>query len=165
MGYRRKAFRLYGRECNRCNSDGPYEVHHKDRDNRNHDADNLEVLCLECHRIEHKSEFNVDHVHNRWTEQEIEVLRSNYPGNGATLDGLPRRSKNAIHQKAAELSLTTPRREWEGWELDLLEELYPIHGTRIGEIDRTRQAIGQKARELGLHFDPRLSKTVVRPIR
>jgi 5-methylcytosine-specific restriction endonuclease McrA len=54
--YRDKAFRLYGRACQRCGSGRHITVHHKDRDRRNSTDDNLEVLCRSCHMKEHHDE-------------------------------------------------------------------------------------------------------------
>jgi hypothetical protein len=45
--------------CNRCHFDdepGILVVHHKDRDRQNNKMDNLEVLCPNCHAIEHLEE-------------------------------------------------------------------------------------------------------------
>lgn len=54
--YRRKAFSVKPKKCERC----PYDeheaaiiVHHKDRNRMNDDISNLEVLCCNCHAIEH----------------------------------------------------------------------------------------------------------------
>jgi hypothetical protein len=61
--YRRKVFSTLGRpkKCERCGYDqheAAIIVHHKDR-NRMNDADeNLEVLCCNCHAIEHWSDQN-----------------------------------------------------------------------------------------------------------
>ena len=55
--YRSTAFEAHGRLCNRCN-ESDYDVlivHHIDRDRDNNDANNLEVLCANCHMREHKS--------------------------------------------------------------------------------------------------------------
>lgn len=42
--------------CNRCNYNTELlilGVHHRDRDRNNNDIDNLEVLCPNCHSLEH----------------------------------------------------------------------------------------------------------------
>jgi 5-methylcytosine-specific restriction endonuclease McrA len=47
--------------CNRCGFDAHPEiltVHHKDRDRSNNLTDNLEVLCPNCHALEHYAEGN-----------------------------------------------------------------------------------------------------------
>jgi hypothetical protein len=55
-GYRRVAFSYYPHKCNRC---GYFEieeilrVHHIDRNRKNGDINNLEILCPNCHEIEH----------------------------------------------------------------------------------------------------------------
>lgn len=57
QNYRKKAFRFYGKRCNRCGSEERIEVHHKDRDRKNNDLNNLEVLCKSCHVSEHLEEL------------------------------------------------------------------------------------------------------------
>lgn len=54
---RRIPFKLQGKErkCERCGAtDVRIEVHHIDKDWRNNNPDNLQVLCSQCHR----------HIHN-----------------------------------------------------------------------------------------------------
>ncbi len=44
------------KKCNRCNFNDPIQilgVHHIDRNRHNNDLSNLEVLCPNCHSIEH----------------------------------------------------------------------------------------------------------------
>lgn len=55
--YRDKAFKIYKPLCNRCGFDNilALEVHHKDRDRSNNDLSNLEIVCANCHTIDHKS--------------------------------------------------------------------------------------------------------------
>jgi len=53
--YRDIAFRNLPHVCNRC---GFFEypilqVHHIDRDRKNNDLSNLEILCPNCHEVEH----------------------------------------------------------------------------------------------------------------
>lgn len=55
-GYRLKALKEYGEVCNRCGYDeniAALVIHHKDRNRDNPSIDNLEVLCANCHAIEH----------------------------------------------------------------------------------------------------------------
>lgn len=55
--YRSIAYRKYRRICNRCGyKDHPeiLQVHHKDRNRNNNKVENLEILCPNCHQIEHK---------------------------------------------------------------------------------------------------------------
>jgi 5-methylcytosine-specific restriction endonuclease McrA len=43
--------------CNRCGYSAMPEildVHHRDRDRTNNEPENLEVLCPNCHAIEHR---------------------------------------------------------------------------------------------------------------
>ena len=49
---RKHAREHYNNKCNRCGYDKIPEilqVHHRDRDSRNHDISNLELLCPNCH--------------------------------------------------------------------------------------------------------------------
>jgi hypothetical protein len=54
--YRRKVFATRPKKCERCgfdNHEAAIIVHHKDRNRENDDDHNLEVLCCNCHAIEH----------------------------------------------------------------------------------------------------------------
>jgi hypothetical protein len=53
--YRSLAFRKYPPVCNRCRLDDRriLVVHHKDRDRSNNAEDNLEILCPNCHAVDH----------------------------------------------------------------------------------------------------------------
>jgi len=55
--YRSHCFKVHNLEkiCTRCGFDNPLAicVHHKDRNRNNNNIDNLEVLCYNCHAIEH----------------------------------------------------------------------------------------------------------------
>ena len=56
--YREVAFRNLPRKCGRCGfNEHPkiLQVHHKDRDKKNFQISNLEVICPNCHSLEHKS--------------------------------------------------------------------------------------------------------------
>lgn len=55
--YREIAFRHYPKICNRCGFDKIVVVHHKDRNRSNNHIDNLEVLCPNCHALEHALEL------------------------------------------------------------------------------------------------------------
>ncbi|MBS4195317.1 HNH endonuclease [Lederbergia citri] len=57
--YRDKAFKVYGEVCNRCEGTTNLEVHHKDRNRKNNDINNLEVLCKICHVNEHLDELRL----------------------------------------------------------------------------------------------------------
>ncbi len=54
--YRTVAFSNLVSECNRCGFSDirALEVHHIDRDRSNNKLNNLEILCANCHSIEHK---------------------------------------------------------------------------------------------------------------
>jgi 5-methylcytosine-specific restriction endonuclease McrA len=54
--YREVAFRHHPSKCNRCGYDehvGILKVHHRNRDRSNSDPENLEILCPNCHDLEH----------------------------------------------------------------------------------------------------------------
>ncbi len=49
--------------CERCSKSRPAElVHHKDRNSKNNEWENLESLCQSCHEIEHKDERFVNKI-------------------------------------------------------------------------------------------------------
>ena len=54
-GYRKLAWSNLPHKCNRCPIDN-YKiliVHHKDKNRGNNKLNNLEILCLNCHTLEH----------------------------------------------------------------------------------------------------------------
>lgn len=54
--YRAKALKEFGAVCNRCGykeNIAAITVHHKDNNRMNNSIKNLEVLCANCHCIEH----------------------------------------------------------------------------------------------------------------
>lgn len=55
--YRKIALEFYGARCEHCGFDSnikALDVHHKDRNRCNNNIDNLQVLCCNCHAIEHR---------------------------------------------------------------------------------------------------------------
>lgn len=54
--YRKKALDYYDKVCVRCgySNELALEVHHKNKNRLDNSIDNLEVLCCNCHTIEHK---------------------------------------------------------------------------------------------------------------
>ena len=69
-GYRVIAFRNYPKRCNRCGYDqcvGILRVHHKDRNRKNNNKDNLEVLCPNCHEVEHY--MSNDGIYTGWKKK------------------------------------------------------------------------------------------------
>lgn len=74
--YRNIAFRYKDCKCERCDFDNPLAivVHHKDRDRTNNIIDNLEVLCCNCHSIEHKTNKLFEQRDSKlinWPDKEI----------------------------------------------------------------------------------------------
>lgn len=56
FSYRQIAYRNHPRICNRCGYQeevGILKVHHRDRDHDNNIPINLEILCPNCHELEH----------------------------------------------------------------------------------------------------------------
>ena len=45
-------------KCERCGSSKKIQVHHVDRNPHNNSLDNLEILCLSCHKAEHPERLN-----------------------------------------------------------------------------------------------------------
>ena len=58
--YRIKAFKTKPKECERCGFNkylSILQVHHKDHNRENNHISNLEVLCPNCHMIEHIEKY------------------------------------------------------------------------------------------------------------
>jgi hypothetical protein len=51
--YREFTLKNLPNACNRCGYDKYVVVHHKDRNRSNNSIENLEVLCPNCHALEH----------------------------------------------------------------------------------------------------------------
>ncbi len=51
--YRKQAFEKYPKKCALCGSLNQLEVHHKDRDRKNNKIENLQIICISCHRRIH----------------------------------------------------------------------------------------------------------------
>lgn len=54
--HRKELIQSRGNKCEQCsyNNINVLEIHHKDRDRSNDTNENIEVLCANCHTIEHK---------------------------------------------------------------------------------------------------------------
>lgn len=57
--YRKKALEHYDKVCVRCgySNELALEVHHKNKNRLDNSIENLEVLCANCHTIEHKTHY------------------------------------------------------------------------------------------------------------
>jgi hypothetical protein len=57
--YREKALNNLPNSCASCGYDNIHalEVHHIDRDRTNNDISNLQILCANCHTLEHKGKL------------------------------------------------------------------------------------------------------------
>ncbi len=54
--YRNLAFRNLEHKCDKCGkTDCKFEVHHRDENRENNELQNLQILCLSCHRRLHRS--------------------------------------------------------------------------------------------------------------
>lgn len=53
--YRELCFEHHTHECANCGSTTAVEVHHRDGDRTNNNADNLIPLCRGCHRMVHSA--------------------------------------------------------------------------------------------------------------
>jgi hypothetical protein len=54
--YKKIAFSVKERKCERCGfnkNEAALVVHHRDRNRKNNSVENLEVLCANCHYVEH----------------------------------------------------------------------------------------------------------------
>lgn len=63
--YRRTIFAIKPKICERCGFDkhpSAIIVHHKDRNRNNDNINNLEVLCCNCHAIEHWGNIDEDNL-------------------------------------------------------------------------------------------------------
>lgn len=77
----RKWFGRFGRmkACARCGYDtepGILVLHHKDRNRDNNDLGNLEVLCPNCHALEHLKENKTGWKHKSVTKAYLRMLKA-----------------------------------------------------------------------------------------
>lgn len=82
-GYRDVAFRNYPHKCNRCGYNeyiGILRVHHRDRNRSNSSLENLEILCPNCHEIDHY--LQKDGVYTGWKKRACGVIESTLPLHG-----------------------------------------------------------------------------------
>lgn len=54
MSYHQIILSLLGNKCFICKSTNNLVIHHKDRNRKNNDINNLLLLCRECHNVVHK---------------------------------------------------------------------------------------------------------------
>jgi 5-methylcytosine-specific restriction endonuclease McrA len=54
--YRKRKFKVNEAKCENCGIDDKrvLEVHHKDKNRDNNNLDNLQILCANCHLIQHR---------------------------------------------------------------------------------------------------------------
>lgn len=51
--YREEALKCHGEKCQKCGASDNIEIHHKDKNRKNNNMENLQVLCRDCHHREH----------------------------------------------------------------------------------------------------------------
>jgi hypothetical protein len=95
---------------------------------------------------------------HKWTKQEIEILKKDYPKKGSNIPKLiQRHTRGSIENKARSFGLECEfaPKEWTKKEIELLKQNYSLLGTNIPELLKTRtpKAIQLKARNLGKPFE------------
>lgn len=101
---------------------------------------------------------------NRWTEEEIAILREHYRTKGVKWCAaqLPNHPAWSIEGKVRQLKMELrPRAKWEQWELDLLAEHFPGKGVKwcAARIpNHTEASIAKKVQDLGLRLDVTAAK-------
>lgn len=67
---------IYENECTICKCIRPnIEIHHNDQNNRNHDINNLVVVCSNCHVFIHKANIVVENIKKRHKCKLIEFTK------------------------------------------------------------------------------------------
>ena len=56
---RKLIYEIYDRKCGRCGSEEYLHVHHIDRNPENNDLENLELLDIWCHYLEHERKESI----------------------------------------------------------------------------------------------------------
>lgn len=75
-GYRQRALKHYGEKCNRCGIEDVRVllVHHEDRNRENNELENFEILCRNCHALEHHEEIqSARRVHGKTRKKKIKT--------------------------------------------------------------------------------------------
>lgn len=85
----------------------------------------------------------------RWTNKEIQILKSKYPDHGSDIPELDR-TNQAIRWKASKIGLFMG---WTNEEVQLLKDKYPSQGSDIPGLSRSKQAIRAKAQKVGVRKD------------
>lgn len=91
--YRDVAFEAHGRECWKCGAEDELQVHHRDGDRTNNDAENLLPLCRTCH----------SNVHNGILEDLADEL-------------LPPGQRPQIDSDTTTYQFDIPEHRWEEWK-------------------------------------------------
>lgn len=92
----------------------------------------------------------------RWTEDEIEIIRKYYPegGSEAVKEHLPDRPIKGIRQKACLLGVSTKGPAWTKEDIEILKECYSTGGAQAVKerlSNRSEGAIFSKAAKLSIN--------------
>lgn len=90
---------------------------------------------------------------NKWTEEEIEIFKREFPFHGTDIpELLKRHTKCSIQYKAKQLGIRYKKLEWTKEEIEILKREYPLHGYNIPELleRHTKRSIQYKALKLGI---------------
>lgn len=120
-------------ECLRCgyNNKQVLEVHHKDRNRSNNSMENLEVLCANCHKLEH----DIDRRRKRGrTKPPTNQVNVRYPQE--LLDSI---DKTAGFGKRSEWIFEACRMRLDG----AVENCASVQGTHQSKAGETEQAAGR----------------------
>ena len=89
---------------------------------------------------------------NKWTDEEIEILKKYYPVEGPDCASrLNDRTRQSVKAKAFELKITECS-HWTNEEIEILRKYYPVEGTKCKNRlnNRTEQSVKIKASELNI---------------
>lgn len=115
-------------------------------------------IVTKAHRLGiHYYNITLTKTH-KWTKEDIDLLKKEYPSKGVNIPILiERHGKGGIDSKSQQLGIKCDfaSKKWTKKEIDLLKKYYPDQGTKIPELlkTRTRKAIQLEARILGVPFE------------
>lgn len=111
------------------------------------------AIVTKAYRLKIPYKYMKRFEHHKWTEEEIDILKEEYPTKGVKIPFLvERHGKGGVDGKARSLGLKCDfaKNEWTEEELKILKKYYPIKGYNIPELlkTRSRSSIIQKAMKL-----------------
>ena len=92
---------------------------------------------------------------NMWTEEEIKLLKKDYPTNGKNIPKLLENHKSQdIRNKARALNVSYEKKPkiWSNEDIELLKEKYPIYGTDFPNCWRNMELIVLEIKLRSLRF-------------